>query len=240
MQLFFKTLTLGASLSAASYQADAPVGRWYGSDTPPKQPRSVPGDAQVACPKEFDFCIDYRWSDAQTCLHPNPHLIKRCLDLGCIESPFGKARAAAFQEDTYCKDFMSKEGRYCQWTEQYMCRCPPEIEDLVYANGVVIRGGQAIPDGYRIVKPCIYPTGNMKRMQNGAYVDVPVPGGEIPPPMPDDPKLKGDPHWVDPRGEPIDPALRNPNFAADDANKHMSVPTCVSAMIFAVVAVLIL
>ena len=38
----------------------------------------------------------------------------------------------------------------------------------------------------------------MKRMPNGGYIDVPVPGGGPVPPMPDDPKLKGDLFWVDP------------------------------------------
>jgi hypothetical protein len=119
---------------------------------------------------------------------------------------------------------MSREGRYCQWTEQYMCACPRDIEDIVYANGVVVMPGDAMPPGYRKAEPCIYPTGNMKRMPNGAYVDIPVPGNPLPPPIPDDPKLKGNLSWVDPRGEDHDATLRPlPGFGANGGNNDASI-----------------
>jgi hypothetical protein len=94
-------------------------------------------------------------------------------------------------EDTYCKDFMSFEGRFCQWTEQVRCECAEHIEDIVFANGRVIRDGDSVPAGYNIVPECIYPPKNIKRMPNGRYVDVLVPGKPALPPFHDDPKLKG-------------------------------------------------
>jgi hypothetical protein len=205
------------------FQADAPKGRWLNGETPPKNQRHLPAGTTVACPTDFSFCVDTKWSDAQTCLHPNPHLIKRCMDLGCIESPFGRARAAAFEEDTYCKDFMSREGRYCQWTEKYMCNCPSHVEDIVFANAIIVNANEPLPHGYRIAKECIYPTPNMKRMPNGAYVDVPIPGEPLPPPIPDDPKLKGNLSWVDPRGEAPDATLRpRPELQADRGTSNAS------------------
>ena len=104
-----------------------------------------------------------------------------------------------------------------------MCNCPSHIEDVVYANGVVVMPGDAMPEGYRKAEPCIYPTGNMKRMPNGAYVDIPVPGEPLPPPMPDDAKLKGNLSWVDPRGESNDATLRPlPGFSSTDGNNDAS------------------
>jgi hypothetical protein len=44
-------------------------------------------------------------------------------------------------------------------------------------------------------------------------MNIPMPGGEIPPPMPNDPKLKGSLSWVDPRGEAMDAARRKFSFA---------------------------
>lgn len=195
-------LCVSVLLVDAKYQEEAPEGRWLNNERPPNAARSVAPESQVACPTEFNFCLDYKWSDQQTCLHPNPHLIKRCMDEGCIRSPFGQALIAARKDDTYCKDFMSVEGRYCQWTEAYRCQCPREIEDLVYANGVVVAAGESVPAGYRLAKDCVYPTKNMKRMPDGAYVDVPVVGELPPPPIPNDPKLQADPLWVDPRATP--------------------------------------
>lgn len=183
--------------SLAGFQRDAPRGRWLNGDRPPKTLRFVNAGSVVACPTVLDFCIDTRWSDEQTCLHPNPHLIKRCLDESCIRSPFGKARAAQELEDTYCKDFMSHAGRFCQWTEQYRCTCAPDVEDIVYANGIVLNHGDDVPAGYAPASECVYPSDNIKRMPNGAYVDIRVPGGPPVPRIPDDPKLKGDILWLD-------------------------------------------
>ena len=109
-----------------------------------------------------------------------------------------------------------------------MCRCPQEAEDLVYANRVALRHCDSIPDGYKITKPCIYPTANMKHMQNGAYMDIPMPGGEIPPPMPNDPKLKGNLSWVDPRGEAMDAARRKFSFAENPDKGVSDIAWCVS------------
>ena len=145
----------------------------------------------MACPNKYKFCIDTRWSDPQTFLSPNPHLIKRFFDEGCIQSAYGRDRAEKNMEDTYCKDFMSFEGRFCQWTEQVRCECAEHIEDIVFANGRVIRDGDSVPAGYNIVPECIYPPKNIKRMPNGRYVDVLVPGKPALPPFHDDPKLKG-------------------------------------------------
>lgn len=198
-------LTIPYSLRAI--QRNAPDGRWLNGESPPKEPRIVPEGSRVACPVGFEFCIDSRWSDAQTCLRPNPHLIKRCLDESCIGSAFGKKRAAEYLEDTYCKDFMSFEGRFCQWTEEVRCTCSPSVEDIVYANGVVLSWAEEVPEGYTLASECLYPSNNIKRMPNGAYVDVPVIGGAPVPPIPNNPKLQGDPFWKDANAGPA-PTVR--------------------------------
>ena len=234
MRLIAIAVTLFTTGTVSYYQGDAPEGRWYGKETPPKHPRTPPTDAQIACPSEFKFCIDYKWSDAQTCLHPNPHLVKRCMDEGCIQSEFGKSRGAQQLEDTYCKDFMNREGRFCQWTEEVKCHCPKKEEDIVFANGIVVRPGDSVPSGYSIVSSCIYPTPNMKRMPNGAYVDVPIPGGPVPPPIPGDAKLKGDPAWVDPKdaGGQVRPV---PRFDQDNSSTKTT-PIFVSAALAIMIA----
>ena len=199
MRLTFAAISTVLVVASKPYQRDAPIGRWINGEHPPSSRRSSPDDdSQVACPTSFGFCIDTRWSDPKTCLYPSPHLIKRCYDEGCIHSGFGQQRALEKLEDTYCKDFMDVEGRFCQWTEQVRCTCPAEIEDIVYANAIVVQAGGEVPEGYAVASECIYPSNNIKRMRNGAYIDVPVPGGAIPPPVPNDPKLKGDLNWVDP------------------------------------------
>ena len=230
MRVSFLSVSLCPVLAIAYYQGDAPEGRWYGNERPPKHPRSVPANARVACPSEFNFCIDYKWSDAQTCMHPNPHLIKRCMDEGCIQSDFGKARAAELLEDTYCKDFMSREGRFCQWTEQVKCHCPKGEEDIVFANGIIIKPGDSIPSGYKLTESCVYPTPNMKRMPNGAYVDVPIPGGPVPPPIPNDAKLKGNLSWVDPREANGGTRRPVPNFNDKDSSSLYIMTAVVAAL----------
>ena len=189
-------------VSSSAFGRNAPDGRWLNGESPPKKPRTVPEGSRVACPLGFEFCVDSRWSDAQTCLHPNPHLIKRCLDESCIGSAFGKKRAAEYLEDTYCKDFMNFEGRFCQWTEEVRCTCSPSVEDVVYANGVVLSSAEEAPEGYTLASECVYPSNNIKRMPNGAYVDVPVTGGAPVPPIPNNPKLHGDLFWKDPNAGP--------------------------------------
>ena len=199
MRIYVTSLWI-VSKYAAGYQEDATEGRWINGETPPKAPRAVLEGSRVACPDAHDFCIDTKWSDGQTCLSPNPHLIKRCLDESCIRTDFGKNRSAQLLEDTYCKDFMKSEGRLCQWTEAIRCSCPSDIEDIVFANGVILEADNfSVPPGYKLASECVYPSNNMKRMPNGAYVDVPVPGGPPVAPIPDDPKLKGDPFWKDVR-----------------------------------------
>jgi hypothetical protein len=127
-----------------------------------------------------------------------PHLIKRCYDESCIQSPFGISRKQTQLEDTYCKDFMDVEGRVCQYNDYQRCTCPAEIEEVVYANAQVIHKGDSVPEGYKIVSECVYPSANIKRLQNGGYVDPPLPGQPAPPAIPDHPKLKGDSFWKDP------------------------------------------
>ena len=220
---------LNATQAGKPYQADAPSGRWLGNEVSPRAHRYPPSDAHVACPTDFNFCIDTRWSDGQTCLFPNPHLIKRCLDEGCIRSDYGKDRAEKKLEDTYCKDFMSVEGRFCQWTEEVRCSCPLEIEDIVYANGMVVKPGDSVPSGYRIASECVYPSKNIKRMPNGAYVDVPVPGETAPPPLPNDSKLKGDRFWKDPNQQ--DATLRPMGIRSNSNGVSEMFPTVLAMLV---------
>lgn len=177
------------------YQRDAPEGRWLEGEHKPTSARDAPEAGRLACPHSFDFCIDTRWSDARTCMYPNPHLIKRCYDEGCIRSEFGVARSNAGEEDTYCKDFMDIEGRFCQWTESVRCTCSDNVEDIVFANAVTVYN--LVPEGYRMASECVYPSNNFKRMPNGAYLDVPVLGQPSPPAVPSDPKLMGDQFWTE-------------------------------------------
>ncbi len=199
MRIAFPSILISVCLAQRPYQYDAPPGRWLNGEQSPGHARpALPTGAVPACPGDLDFCIDSRWSDAQTCLYPMPHLIKRCFDESCIQSPFGGERAQNRLEDTYCKDFMDVEGRVCQYNDALRCQCPADIEDIVYANAVVVHQGESMPPGYRFAPECVYPSANIKRLQNGGYVDPPLPGHPVPPMIPDDPKLKGNLTWVDP------------------------------------------
>jgi hypothetical protein len=199
MRVVYSSIIVSLGDASRSYQYDAPQGRWLNGEYSPKLIRpALPSGAVAACPVDFDFCIDARWSDPRTCLHPLPHLIKRCFDESCIQSSFGAQRAESRLEDTYCKDFMDVEGRVCQYNDMLRCECPLDVEDVVYANALVVHPGEAMPPGYRHASECVYPSANIKRLQNGGYVDPPLPGQPAPPPIPDHPKLKGNPNWTDP------------------------------------------
>lgn len=238
MRITVAAIAINQVVSQKSYQRDAPDGRWLEGEHGPSFPRSSPSsDSRVACPNSFSFCIDTRWSDARTCIYPNPHLIKRCYDEGCIRSDFGQDRITQGLPDTYCKDFMDVEGRFCQWTEQVRCTCTEEDEDIVYANSVVVAAGNPMPEGYRTASECIYPTNNLKRMPNGAYVDVPVPGKPSPPPIPNDAKLQGDLNWVDPNAPTEEPTTtRKP---APMKNKQDSSGAAASSTSFLLIAAVI-
>ena len=232
MRIVLSSILLCASSAQRPYQYDAPPGRWLVGESSPNHARpALPSGAEAACPTELDFCIDSRWSDARTCLYPMPHLIKRCFDESCIQSPFGAERAQNRLEDTYCKDFMDVEGRVCQYNDRLRCECPAEIEDIVYANAVVVHKGESVPPGYRLAPECVYPSANIKRLQNGGYVDPPLPGHPAPPAIPDHPKLKGNLTWVDP-AEPdatTRPPLRqranNGSGVVDDDQNNPAVPS---------------
>ncbi len=199
----------------------APDGVWLFGQQPPRRKRPVPAPGSiVTCPvqPDMDFCIDTMWSDDLTCLHPMPHLIKRCYDVGCLSSEFGQERMLGRKEDTYCKDYMGREGRFCQWSDVIRCSCSDE--QIVYVNAIAVPQGEPIPEGYSKAGKCAYPTNNIKRYPNGKYEEVPVMFGEQPPTVPPHPKLLGDPNWKDPFAEPtatprpaprLAPRVENPN-----------------------------
>jgi hypothetical protein len=228
MRIVLPFFMICASSAQRPYQYDAPQGRWLNNEHPPHHVRApVPLGGITACPVDYDFCIDSRWSDDRTCMYPMPHLIKRCFDESCIQSPFGIERAGNRLEDTYCKDFMDVEGRVCQYNDAQRCECPSEIEEIVYANAVVVHQGESVPPGYKAVSECVYPSANIKRLQNGGYVDPPLPGQPAPPAIPDHPKLKGNLTWSDPLGAddvstrpPLRPRANGSGGVGDDQNNQ--------------------
>jgi len=229
---------LGTVISTRPFQYDAPTGRWLDGEYIPRQARpALTEGSMAACPTTKDFCIDTRWSDARTCLYPMPHLIKRCYDESCIQSSFGFERKQANLEDTYCKDFMDVEGRVCQYNDFKKCTCPSDIEDVAYANAVVVYKGESVPPGYRIAPECIYPSANIKRLQNGGYVDPPLPGQPFPPAIPDHPKLQGDLFWKDPADIPVStlPPLRP---RSGDSSKSTAVPSAAVLAISVIILVM--
>ncbi len=152
-----------------------------------------------------------------------PHLIKRCYDVGCLSSEFGEERRLARKEDTYCKDYMGREGRFCQWSDVRKCTCTEE--KIVYANAIPVPVSELIPEGYAKARPCAYPTNNIKRYPNGKYEEVPVVFGEQPPTVPPHPKLLGDPNWKDPMDEVVATPRQAPRLAprVDGTNSALGV-----------------
>jgi len=142
--------------------------RQYKRD-PPASPDTV-----IACPTDYNYCLDTKYSDVGTCMWPSPIEIKECLDDTCASNPANEAIFKQHGEDTYCKEWQkSPEGRVCHWTIDLYCSCPKF--DIVYTDARYIASGSAIPRGFARVEPCIYPI-NYKRKnkhENDAHVGPP-------------------------------------------------------------------
>jgi hypothetical protein len=121
-------------------------------------PRVFPGQT-VYCPSDRSFCIDTRFSDAGTCMSPSPVTVKKCFDRSCRLSPANDRVLAWKGEDSYCKEFMSSEGRVCHWAPEVPCTC--ESQSIVYTDALVQFPDQPVPVGYRRAKECVY-TDNYK------------------------------------------------------------------------------
>lgn len=114
-----------------------------------------PEGSVAACPKNRDYCIDTRYSDAATCMYPSPETIKECLDDTCAAHPGNEAIFKSKNEDSYCKDWQkSPEGRVCHWTSDVFCSCPKF--SIVYTNAEFVAPGEAAPQGYALAQPCKY------------------------------------------------------------------------------------
>jgi hypothetical protein len=172
------TLVSGSSLTETT-TTEAPVlTKKY---TIPMGPRFVFGvlqkrhkrfaatEALVACPSDKNYCIDERYSDAVTCMYPDPTTVKVCLDESCEKLPENEEIFKQVFEDSYCKDYMSPEGRVCQWTAT-PCTC--QKYDLEYVDAFVVSPGSGIPRGWKTAPKCEYPD-NFKAENKRADQDGP-------------------------------------------------------------------
>ena len=115
----------------------------------------APPGTVAACPTERDYCIDSRFSDHGTCMHPSPETIKECLDDTCAAHPGNDAIFQEHKEDSHCKDWQqSPEGRVCHWTSDVFCSCP--TFSIVYTNAVFVPIGGVAPLGYAVAEQCKY------------------------------------------------------------------------------------
>lgn len=121
----------------------------------PGPAHNPPPGYRVACPSDRAYCIDYKGSDNGTCVYPDPVSIKNCYDQSCIQSSFGPMVRKQQGENTYCKDFMTPQGRLCQWIDTAACTC--DSQSIFYYSGEFIPPGEAIPQGFNEVYPCTYP-----------------------------------------------------------------------------------
>lgn len=132
-------------------------------------PRHDPPEGyRVACPSEPGFCIDYQTSDNGTCMHPDPVEVKKCYDNSCIQSPWGPDVRRRQNEDTYCKDFMTPQGRLCQWIDDVPCTC--ESKSIIYYSGEFVAPGDPIPPGFTEAAPCTYPLDLIRRAAEEAAI----------------------------------------------------------------------
>jgi hypothetical protein len=127
-----------------------------------------PEGYRVACPNDRMYCIDYQTSDNGTCMHPDPVEVKKCYDSSCVRSPWAPAVRKKQNEDTYCKDFMTPQGRLCQWIDNLPCTC--ESKSILYYSGEFIAPGEPIPHGFNEVFPCTYPLDLIRRAQEEAAI----------------------------------------------------------------------
>jgi hypothetical protein len=125
-----------------------------------------PPGYRVACPNDRLYCIDYQSSDNGTCMYPDPLEIKRCYDNSCTGSAWGALVRKQQGEDTYCKDFMTPQGRVCQWLDSVPCSC--EARSIYYYTGEFIPPSEPIPYGFAEVHPCTYPLDMLRKAAEDA------------------------------------------------------------------------
>ena len=125
-----------------------------------------PPGYRVACPNDRLYCIDYQSSDNGTCMYPDPLEIKRCYDSSCTGSAWGALVRKQQGEDTYCKDFMTPQGRVCQWLDSVPCSC--EARSIYYYSGEFIPPTEPIPYGFSEAHPCTYPLDVLRKAAEDA------------------------------------------------------------------------
>ena len=119
-------------------------------------PRRDPPEGYFAvCPSNRAYCIDVQASDNGTCMYPGPVEIKQCYDQSCIQSVWGPIVYRQQGEDTYCKDFMTAQGRLCQWVDSLPCTC--SSKSIEYYDAEFVPNGALIPPGFFKPAPCVYP-----------------------------------------------------------------------------------
>ena len=117
--------------------------------------RAVPANHFAVCPSNRAYCIDYKASDNGTCMYPGPVEIKQCYDQSCINSAWGPIVHKQQGEDTYCKDFMTSQGRLCQWVDSLPCTCTSK--SILYYDAEFIPDGGPVPAGFARPDLCTYP-----------------------------------------------------------------------------------
>jgi hypothetical protein len=120
-----------------------------------------PPGHRVVCPNDRAYCIDYQSSDNGTCMYPDPLEIKRCYDSSCTSSAWASLVRKQRGEDTYCKDFMTPQGRVCQWIDSVPCSC--ESRSIYYYSGEFIPNDQPVPYGFSEAHHCTYPLDVIRR-----------------------------------------------------------------------------
>lgn len=125
-----------------------------------------PPGYRVVCPSDRLYCIDYQSSDNGTCMYPDPLEIKSCYDRSCTGSAWGALVRRQQGEDTYCKDFMTPQGRVCQWLDSVPCSC--EARSIFYYSGEFIAPDEAVPYGFTEAHPCTYPLDVIRKAQEEA------------------------------------------------------------------------
>ena len=132
----------------------------------PGPAHNPPPGYRVACPSDRAYCIDYKGSDNGTCMYPDPVSIKNCYDQSCIQSSYGPMVRKQQGEDTYCKDFMTPQGRLCQWIDTAPCKC--DSQSIFYYSGEFVPPGEPIPQGFNEVYPCTYPLDLIRKAKEEA------------------------------------------------------------------------
>lgn len=138
--------------------------------------RLVPRYHKAACPTDREYCIDTRYSDAGTCMHPSPLEIKKCLDESCRILPENQAIFEEFHEDSYCKEYQSPSGRVCQWTA-IPCTCAST--PIRYTNAVFVTSSDVLPSSHAVAHTCQYPDKykavNMRELEEAPQTPKPKP-----------------------------------------------------------------